>query len=209
MDVSSDTSPEVFRDQLARVVADRHSAEAAAFYKVLFDYATRRVQRISHRSRLSVGEQEEVVGDVLVMLMRGSLASFRGDSLPELFAFVRTITDRATWRVVRRHERERSAMEEADLEDMERWTGAAPRSPDRLDLDVESPLPEKDRVYLQQLLASGTKAELARRSGVSRAAVTQRVKRILAKVEQLPAQQRFAHQVWLENQARVAAAHDD
>lgn len=198
-----------FRDRLSRVIADRHSPEAAAFYKVLFDYSTQRVQRISHRSRLSASEQEEVVGDVLLMLMRGSLSTFRGGSLPELLGFVRTITDRATWRVVRGRERERAAMELADADDMERWTGSGPTSPTTLDLHVESPLPEKDRAYLVQLLRSGTKAELARRTGVSRAAVTQRVKRILKRVEGLDPQQRFAHETWLENQARVAVSRDD
>ncbi|MCA9567322.1 MAG: sigma-70 family RNA polymerase sigma factor [Myxococcales bacterium] len=200
---------EGFREQLARVTANRHSPEAAALYKVLFDYSSQRVHRIAHRSRLSTTEQEEVVGDVLLMLMKGSLASFRGGSLPELLGFVRTITDRACWRVVRRRQKEREALEEADIDDMRAWTAAPPEPADAMDLEVESPLEEKDQEYLLQLLRAGTKAELARQTGVSRAAVTQRVRRILTRVESLDTGQRYAHEVWLERQARVAVALDD
>jgi DNA-directed RNA polymerase specialized sigma24 family protein len=200
---------DAFRERLALVAANRHSPEAAALYKLLFDYCSKRVVRISHRSRLSTSEQDEVVGDVLLMLMKGSLASFRGGSLPELLAFVRTITDRATWKVVRSRERERAAMEEADLDDMRSWTGAAPSPADALDLDVDSPLEPKDQQYLLDLLRAGTKAELARRCGVSRAAVTQRVRRILARVEALEPGAQLAHEVWLEHQARVAVSMDD
>lgn len=200
---------DAFREQLARVVADRHSPEAAALYHQLFEYARKRVIRISHRSKLSTSEQEEVVGDVLLMLMKGSLASFRGGSLPELFGFVRTITDRATWKVVRGRERERAAMEAADLEDMKSWTGAAPKAADLLDLGVDSPLDAKDQQYLTDLLRAGTKAELARKFGVSRAAVTQRVRRILTRVETLDMGGRQAHEAWLNRQARIAVSLDD
>jgi hypothetical protein len=200
---------DAFREQLALVAANRHSPEAAALYKVLFDYCSKRVVRISHRSRLSTSEQEEVVGDVLLMLMKGSLASFRGGSLPELLGFVRTITDRATWKVVRGRERERKAMESADLTDMESWTGAAPAAADMLDLGAESPLAEKDKEYLLNLLRAGTKAAFARKTGVSRAAVTQRVARILSRVAALDAQQQLSHEVWLNRQARVAVSLED
>lgn len=200
---------QAFRDQLARVAADRHSPEAAALYKVLFDFTKNRVRRLASRARLSSAEQEEVVGDVLLMLMRGSLASFRGGSLPELLGFVRTITDRAAWKVVRRRDKEREAMESADLDDMRSWTGAPPGPVDAVEMDVDSPLPEKDRDYLRQLLRAGTKANLARKVGVSRAAVTQRVRRIVDKVKAMEPAHRLAHEAWLEREARVAAALEE
>lgn len=200
---------DAFREQLARVVADRHSLEASALYHRLFEYTRKRVIRISYRSRLSTCEQDEVVGDVLLMLMKGSLASFRGGSLPELLGFVRTITDRATWKVVRRRERERAAMEAADLEDMKSWTGAAPQPADHLDFGVDSPLESKDQQYLLDLLRAGTKAGLARKFGVSRAAVTQRVRRILTRVDALETGGRQAHEAWLNRQARIAVSLDE
>ena len=62
---------------------------------------------------------------------------------------------------------------------------------------AESPLSEADQAYLRQLLAAGSKAELARRAGVSRAAVTQRVQRIRRRVAELAPRERSSHEVWL------------
>ncbi|MEZ4323282.1 MAG: hypothetical protein R3F61_37810 [Myxococcota bacterium] len=198
-----------FREQLARISANRHSPEAAALYQVLFDYVVRRVRRTGASARLGNSEQEEIVGEVLLQLMKGSLASFRGGSLPELLAFVRTISDRAVWRVVRTHERERVALETAGVDGMDRWTGEAPVSADAVEVLGESPLEEKDQVYLLELLRAGSKAEYARRSGVSRAAVTQRVKRIRDRIDSLSRGDQMAHEVWLQQQARAVAAFED
>lgn len=205
----ADGDPDAFRDQLARVAANRHSPEAAALYKVLFDYVERRVRRVSASARLSPGEQEEVVGDVLLQLMKGSLASFRGGSLPELLGFVRTITDRAAWRVVRSRERERRALEEAGTDGMERWTAPAPAGADQVEVVGETPLSEVDQAYLLDLLRAGSKAEYARRAGVSRAAVTQRVKRISDRLAALGARERESHDVWLEQAATAVLAVED
>lgn len=200
---------DAFREQLARISANRHSPEASALYKVLFEYITKRVRRKASSGRLSNGEQEEVVSDVLLTLMKGSLASFRGGSLPELLAFVRTISDRSVWRVVRKRERERVALETAGVEGMDRWTGAPPKPTDSVEVLGETPLSEVDQAYLVELLRAGSKAEYARRAGVSRAAVTQRVKRISARIEALSAQDKVAHQVWLEQRASAVLAYED
>lgn len=200
---------EEFREQLRRVAANRHGPEAAALYRVLFDYVQRRTRRTAGTARLSASEQEEVVGDVLLQLMQGSLVSFRGGSLPELLGFVRTITDRAVWRVVRGRERERVALEEAGVDGMDRWTAAAPPSSDAVEVVGETPLPAADQAYLIDLLRAGTKAEYARRAGVSRAAVTQRVKRISERLLALGAGERMAHEVWLGQAASAVLLVED
>jgi DNA-directed RNA polymerase specialized sigma24 family protein len=191
------------RRQLRLLVSDRHSAEARAMFEVLTRYAHRRVAIVSRHcgNVLSEGEQEEVVGELLLQLMQGSLATFRGETLPELLGFVRTIADRTTWRLVRRRDRERSLLS-SDGEVVEDWNAAIPRPDAHLEVVPDSPLPPADQHYLVELLTAGSKAEFARRSGVSRAAVTQRVQRIRSRISELPAMARMAHDVWMNQAAR-------
>ena len=83
-----------FRDMLGRVLANRHSPEAGAFYRTLLEYIHRRVSmraRMRWRGLLTDSEVEEIVADVLLALMTRSLSSFHGDSMPELIGYVRTI----------------------------------------------------------------------------------------------------------------------
>lgn len=202
-------SDDAFRDQLQRIAANRHSPEAAALYKVLFDYTNGRIRRISPRLRLSTCEQEEIVGEVLLQLMMGGLASFRGNSLPELLGFVRTITDRFAWKRVRSRDRERVALDSAGVDGMDSWTGQAPASPADVELHVDSPLEDKDQSYLLDLFRAGSKAEYARRAGVSRAAVTQRVQRIKDRIADLAPGERMAHEVWVGHSARAIAAFEE
>ena len=202
-------SDEAFRSQLQRIAANRHSPESAALYKVLFDYTNGRLRRIAARLRLSSCEQEEVVGEVLLQLMMGGLASFRGGSLPELLGFVRTITDRSAWKRVRLRDRERVALDTAGVDGMDAWTGQAPASPSDVEIHVDSPLDEKDQAYLLDLFRAGTKAEYARRAGVSRAAVTQRVQRIKDRIATLEPGERMAHEVWVGRTARAVAAFEE
>ena len=54
------------------------------------------------------------------------------------------------------------------------------------------------------LLEAGSKAALARRVGVSRAAVTQRVQRIRQRIDALSGHDRMAHDVWMTQEARHA-----
>lgn len=196
--------PERFRRQLRLLLADRSSPEAAAMFQVLMKYAHKRVISVSMRcgNKLPHSRQEELVADILLQLMDGGLARFRGGSLPELLGFVRTIADRTTWRAVRSTEREQNALAEGDGELARRWS-SKPKAPDELEIDAETPLSETDQAYLIALMQAGSKAELARTAGVSRAAVTQRVQRILSRVEALPKGQRMAHEVWMQQTARM------
>jgi len=191
------------RRQLRLLLADRRSPEARALFDVLCRYAHRRVAIVSRHcgGALVEAEQEEAVAEVLLQLMQGSLAAFRGETLPELLGFVRTIADRTTWRMIRRRDRER-ALIQGDTSLVEDWSAALPRPDAHLEMVPASPLPDADQIYLLQLLQAGSKAELARRAGVSRAAVTQRVQRIRLRVAELPAPARLAHEVWLNQAAR-------
>jgi DNA-directed RNA polymerase specialized sigma24 family protein len=192
------------------LLADRHSAESKAMFELLMRYTHRRVIAVSRAcgAALSDAEQEELVGEVIVALLQGALAGFRGAMLPELMAFVRTIADRTTWRTIRSRERERRTAIAAAHEAPERYSAQIPRPDQHFEWVPDSPLPEADQGYLLQLLEAGSKAELARRAGVSRAAVTQRVQRIVARVALLAGTERAAHEVWLEQRARQALDAD-
>lgn len=208
MEQLEQASGEAFRLQLQRVASNRHSPEAAALYKVLFEYVEARIRRIASRIRLPRCEQEEIVGEVLVQLMKGGLASFRGGSLPELLAFVRTIADRTAWKRVRKRDRERNALDSAEASAAGEWMRSGPGTPET-ELVVDTPLADKDKAYLLDLLKAGTKAEFARRKGVSRAAVTQRVQRIKSRIAELEPGKRMAHEVWLHHAAREVAAFEE
>jgi hypothetical protein len=163
------------RRQLRLLLANRRSPEARALFDRLTRYTHRRVALVSRQASgsLSPTEQEEVVAEVLLQLMQGSLAAFRGETVPELLGFVRLpAPDAQSERVAR------------------------------------SPLTESDQAYLIELLQAGSKAELARRAGVSRAAVTQRVQRIHSRVRELATQDRIQHEVWLEQAARRVVAEE-
>jgi DNA-directed RNA polymerase specialized sigma24 family protein len=190
--------------RLRLVIADRHSPLAAQFFQLLMKYVHRRTVSVSRRcgNALTASEQEEVVADVLLQLMQGALANFRGHTVPELYAFVRTVADRTTWRVIRRKEREADTLQGEGAEVVEGWMASVPRPDARAERVADSPLSDKDQGYLVDLLRAGSKAELARQAGVSRAAVTQRVQRIRLRVAEMGPQERMAHEVWLKRTAR-------
>jgi len=196
--------PGAFRRRLRHLLANRGSPEAAALFQSLLKYAHKRVHVINRRcgGRLSHVRREEIVADVLLQLMQGSLARFRGDSLPELLGFVRVIADRCTWRVIRRSEKERKALVGVGAEEFRSWVHKPAAPDEHLEVVGESPLPPNDLAYLRSLLCAGSKAEFARSSGVSRAAVTQRVQRIRARIEALSRADQMAHEVWLRQTAR-------
>ena len=154
-------------------------------FQTLLKYTHKRVLTIDRRcgGRLAPVRREEIVSDVLLQLMQGSLARFRGDSLPELLGFIRVIADRCTWRVIRRCERERKALVGVGSDEVRSWTHLPAAPDEHLEVVAQSPLSENDLAYLRSLLEAGSKAEFARQSGVSRAAVTQRVQRIRARID--------------------------
>lgn len=196
--------------RLRLLIADRRSAEAASLFHLLMQYTHRRTLAVSRHcgNALSPSEQEEVVAEVLLQLMQGSLAAFRGDSVAELYAFVRIIADRTTWRVIRRKEREIDTLQGDGADAVEGWHGGVPRPDAEAERVPDSPLPEKDQAYLRELLRAGSKAELARRSGVSRAAVTQRVQRIRTRIDELAPGPRSRHEVWMQQAARDALVNE-
>ncbi|MFT4627405.1 MAG: DNA-directed RNA polymerase specialized sigma24 family protein [Myxococcota bacterium] len=196
--------PGELQRRLRLLLADRRSAEAAALFQTLMRFSHRRVLQVSRRcgGQLTRSEREELVSEVVLQLVRGGLARFRGESMPELYGFVRTIADRCTWKAIRGRERELKLVAGMRDGDIESWGSIPPKPDQHLELIPDSPLDQKDQDYLCQLLTAGTKAELARRAGVSRAAVTQRVQRIRKRIDELAAMERMAHDVWMRHTAR-------
>jgi hypothetical protein len=192
--------------QIRALTADRHSPEARALYGTIAGYVERRVAGVARHAApdlLTACERDEIAADVLYQLVAGSLAQFRGESIGELFAFVRTVTDRALWRRVRRTVRERQTLE-SQRADIEAWSSPALRPDDLVHLVPDLPLPPQDEAYLRELLEAGSKAELARQRSLSRAAVTQRVQRIRNRIDKLTTQQQHAVDAWLLHAAREA-----
>lgn len=190
---------------IRRILADRHSPEAAALFRTLLGFSERRVRHLAAtrcRGLLTDADQEEVIGEVLFQLMEGALGRFRGETEGELFAFVRTMCDRTATRRAQRRLRERQTLDDFRERDESPWQRDHLPAPDaHVDFEADSPLDEADRGYLRELLAAGSKAELARRQGVSRAAVTQRLHRIHARLGSLPPVQRHAHEAWMQRVA--------
>jgi len=187
------------------LTADRHSPEARALYMALLKYIQGRVKNVTRNrasGMFSVAEKEDIVADVLLQLMTGSLVQFRGETIPELYAYVRTITDRRIWRVMGRRIKERDLLRRSQIV-AEVFQNRSQEGPDKgVEMDPEVPLSEEDEGYLTALLRAGSKAEFARQNTLSRAAVTQRVKRIMKRIESLTVADQLAVEVWLNKTAR-------
>jgi hypothetical protein len=173
---------------------------------ILLKYVDGRVQRVTslrYSDLFSSDELEELVGEVVCKLMSGALARFQGDSMPALYAFVRTITDRTVNEAAHRRIREQSAREQLQTERLISLGEPAPALEVRVD---EVPLSESDQAYLTELLLAGSKAALAHSKGQSRAAVTRMVQRIRARIEELPPDERLAVEAWMHQVAHRALA---
>lgn len=196
------------RAQIRQLTADRRSPEARALFATLARYVERRTRHVVRHAAsdlVSASEVEEVVADVLLQLVTGALLQFRGTTLGELTAFVRTVTDRRLWRVIKRKVKEKRMLEAVEPEQAHAMSRSALTRPDQLVRIVpDLPLSDKDEEYLRALLEAGSKAELARRRSLSRAAVTQRVQRIRKRIDALQPQQRMAVDAWLQQAAREA-----
>ena len=190
------------REQVRALIADRHTPEARALYLELARYVHGRVHR-GVRTRypdvLSADDEEELVGEVLYQLMSGALASFRGESLPELLGFCRSVADRCVWRAARKRLRERDALDGVAGEHVRDWSGTVPSPEESVRIIPETPLSQKDQDYLLAVLAAGSRSEFARQAGVSRAAVTQRVQRIRARIQALSERDQRATEAWLRH----------
>ncbi|MFT6144385.1 MAG: hypothetical protein ACJAZO_000890 [Myxococcota bacterium] len=189
--------------QLQDLLADRHTQESRALFELLLKYVNRRVRSAAWRCCRGVfGESEldEIVSDVLLQLMTGALARFRGETTGEMLAFVRTVADRSLWRAARKVQRERKAIHH-DERIVRAWNAELPSPEALVRLVPDSPLSDADETYLRGLLAAGSKVAYARETGVSRAAVTQRVKRIQTRIAKLADGEQMAVDAWLHNAA--------
>ncbi len=194
-----------FQSQLQHLLANRRSEEARAFQLQVLKYVENRARRLRSQRYLNLlteSDLEETVSEVGLKLMTGALVRFRGNSLPELYAYVRTITDRSVGRAVRRKLRERDAIISFDRDCSRSMLGSLPAPDDNAEVVASCPLSSKDQRYLTALMQAGSKAEYARRAGQSRAAVTRMVQRIRGRISELEADQRMATDVWLHQKAR-------
>jgi hypothetical protein len=193
-----------FQHQLQQLLSNRRSPEARAFYLSILRYVERRVQSVwrqRYRDLLSPTDLEEVVADVGMRLMTGALARFRGSTPAELYAYVRTISDRSLGKAVRKRLRERDTLNEVGTEQATAMLGSVP-GPDTAEVVAACPLNQRDQDYLLRLMAAGSKAEYARQHAQSRAAVTRMVQRIRSRIAALEPDARVAVDVWMHQQAR-------
>jgi DNA-directed RNA polymerase specialized sigma24 family protein len=200
------------REPLEQLQSDRGSAEARALFTTLARYIHRRVLRLCtgrHSGLFGTFEHEELVGEVLLHCMNGALARFNGKTIPELLAYVRTLTDRTVGHSARRRIRERDTLEGQAREWVAGWTGTTAAPDQDLALDPGNPLNDQDANYLQELFSAGSQANLARTTGVSRAAVTQRIQRIRDRIRAMGPNKQLEVEVWARNHAYAAAARQE
>ncbi|MFT4979796.1 MAG: hypothetical protein ACI8S6_005708 [Myxococcota bacterium] len=116
------------------------------------------------------------------------------------------MADRSLWRAAQKIIRERDALRGMVGEIVREWTSASPRPDQALFSIPPSPLSPQDSEYLIELIRSGSQAEMARVSGVSRAAVTQRIQRIRRRIAELSRAEQDTAETWLRHTAvRIAA----
>lgn len=195
--------------QLQDLLADRHTPESRALFELLLKYVNRRVRSAAWRccrGVFSASQLDEIVSDVLLQLMTGALARFRGETTGEMLAFVRTVSDRSLWRAARKVRRERDAIHE-DEAAVRAWNAEFRTPDDLVRLVPDSPLNDTDEAYLKGLLAAGSKVAYAKETGVSRAAVTQRVKRIQNRISKLAVPDQQAVDAWLHHAAHEVLGH--
>jgi len=199
------------QQHIRQLLVHRHSPEALELYTLIMKYAHRRIIHVTRGStadKMTVAEVEDLVSDVMLQLINGSLAQFRGNTIPELLGFVRTITDRRVWR-----DRTKRIKSYEMLRTLKADREQRPRHADTLleihyDFNVDTPLSADDKTYLTALIEAGSKAEYARRHSLSRAAVTQRVKRIVRRIETFTENEQMAVQSWMQKVARTAITHE-
>ena len=196
------------RPALQQLLANRHTPEARGLYTTLARYAHRRVENTARRrfsDVLAQPDREELVADVLLQLMSGALARFQGHSVGELLSFVRTICDRLVGHAAFKKIRERDTLAGELGDHVRGWISTEPRPDEAVRLSPECPLSQEDAAYLEALFTSGSRADLARDRGISRAAVTQRITRIKSRIESLSSFEQSAARAWIEELAHRSA----
>ncbi len=196
------------REPLEQLLADRGGQEARALYATLARYIHRRTARLCtgrHSGLFGLDEHEELVGEVLLHLMRGALARFRGETIPELLAYVRSVTDRTVGHAARKRIRERDVLQGEARESVTGWNGTSPSPDHDASLSPSNPLREQDSHWLEALFQAGSQAQMARANGVSRAAVTQRIQRIRSRIQTMGEEQQLEVEVWARQAAYAYA----
>ncbi len=192
-------------DGLQELIQATDTTRAQVLYRELSRFVSSRVRhlvRTRYADLLTVADQEDVVSEVLFLLLSRGLRGFRGSSRGELLAFVRTVTDRRLWRLAGQRIRARNAMAGAAGEEARSWA-VSPDAPDQGIIAIpDTPLSDVDADYLLDLLQAGSQSNLARATGVSRAAVTQRLHRIRRRIEALSPDEQQTAEVWLRQSAR-------
>lgn len=193
-----------FQENLRALLVDRNRPEAQAFFLALMQYVDHKATALWSRrwsDVLDVSEREEVVGQVMVELLSGALARFEGETLGQLYAYVRTITERSLLASARNRLKARQLAIHPELRQAERW-GTAASAPDAFTEDIsDNPLSPQEQGYLIGLLQAGGQAEYARQQGVTRAAVTLRLQRIRQRVEAMQVHEQHAVHAWCERVA--------
>jgi hypothetical protein len=194
---------------IRHLMINRHSPEAIELYTMLMRYIYKRVFYITKTcgsDRMSTAEVEDLVSEVMLQLINGSLAQFRGQSVPELIGFVRTVTDRRIWRTRTRRIQNQEMLKRLRSQKPD-FLMSTLEAPDAVvEFDSETLLSEEDERYLEALIRAGSKAEYARQLDKSRAAITQRVKRIVGRIEALASADQLAVDSWLQRVARRTLA---
>ena len=203
----TDSKMSSIQENIRHLMINRHSPEAMELYMLLMKYTHKRVLYITKTcgsDRLTYPEIEDLVSDVMLQLINGSLAQFRGSTIPELIAFVRTVTDRRIWRTRTKRIKDRELLNRirSTREDALATTIDSPD--DLVEFEPETPLNQEDEKYLEALIRAGSKAEYARQNDISRAAVTQRVKRIVKRIESFTQADQMAVESWMNRMARNA-----
>ena len=196
------------REALDQLLCNRHTPEARGLYMTLARYAHRRVESTSRRrfsDVLAPADREELTADVLLQLMSGALMRFQGETVAELLAFVRTICDRLVAHAAFKRIRERDTLAGEVGDQVREWTSAEGRPDELVRMEPTCPLSQDDTAYLEALFASGSRADLARDRGISRAAVTQRIARIRTRIDGLSTFDQSAAKAWIENLAARSA----
>jgi DNA-directed RNA polymerase specialized sigma24 family protein len=197
-------TPQDIRVALEQLLANRHTPEARGMYMTLARYTHRRVDVTSGRRYsdiLSRVDREEIVGEVILQLMSGALARFKGNSVAELLGFVRTIADRMVGHAARKRIRERNTLAGEMGDEVRSWMGKETAPDHSVRMNQICPLTEEDAAYLTALFGAGSRADLARDRGISRAAVTQRLNRIRNRIDAMPPKHKSHARNWVEDLA--------
>ena len=191
---------------LQRALASRHAPEARALYLLILKYVDRRAHatwRNHYRDLLTKDEVEELVAETLVRLMSGALMRFHGETEEAFYAFLRTVTVRTVREAALKRLREREGRERLGRERRETVVQAPEIRTAAPTGDI--PLSATDQEWLRELFRAGSRAELARQRGQSRAAITRMVQRIRSRIEALPDRDQVAVRAWMHREARALA----